>query len=66
MENQTKVLKRYPKAKLETCGDKYHKRGCYISLREIKDVSHSEEISAVLDFNKKGDIVGIDLCGFSW
>jgi len=59
-------LKKFPDACLETCGDKHHKQGCYISLKKNKNVAHSEEIHAIIDFDKKNQIVGIDLEGFSW
>jgi hypothetical protein len=57
---KNKILKRYPKACLETCGDKYHKKGCYIKLRK-EMVTNSEERNVLLDYNKKGEIIGIDL-----
>ena len=57
---KAKILKRYPKAYLETCGDKYHKKGCYIKLRH-EIVTNSKERNVLLDYNKKGELVGINL-----
>ncbi len=60
MKKETKILEKYPNACLETCGDKKHKKGCYIKLRKGK-IEDSEELMVILDKDKEGNIIGIDL-----
>ena len=60
------ILKKYPETKLKTCGNRFHKKGCYLSLKDKKVVTHSEEISGLVDYDKNNNIVGIDLRGFSY
>lgn len=57
-----KTIKKYPKAKLVTCGEKNHNKGCVIELKEGV-VDNSEERIVLLDYNKKGELISIDL---SW
>lgn len=46
---------------LESCGQKDHKKGCYIRLKEEKSVCHSKPYSSViLDYDSKGELVGIE------
>ena len=57
-----KTIKRYKNVVLTSCGDKCHKHGCYILLKKGK-VEASAERNVILDCNKKGEIIGIDLFG---
>ena len=36
-----------------------HPKGCYFKLKEGKS-EHSEETEVVIDYNKKGEILGIE------
>jgi hypothetical protein len=62
MKNKTeiKIIKKYPNAYLTSCGDKEHKKGCYIKLKNGK-VEHSEEMNVLFDYNKKFELIGVDL-----
>ena len=57
------TLKKYPKAELQSCGQKKptnHKKGCYLKLTD-KKISHSDDLSeVVVDFDKNNEIVGIE------
>lgn len=62
-----KIIKKYPKTRLETCGQrktKYlpsHKKGCYLRLTN-EEINHTEEYcgGVILDFNKNGEMRGIE------
>lgn len=58
--SKSKIVKRYPKAVLKSCGYKYHKKGCYLILKKDK-IKYSESANVLIDYNKKGEIVSIDL-----
>lgn len=60
MKKQKWKVKKFKNAELEKCGNITHKEGCYIKLREGK-IENSIEQNVILDLNKKGEIVGIDL-----
>ena len=60
------ILKKYPKARLETCGQRKtktlgsHKYGCYLKLTD-KDVEHSDDsLWIIVDFDKDDEIRGIE------
>lgn len=63
----SKIISRYPKAKLESCGGgkqygKYsHKNGCYLRLKD-DDTEHSvDDVGMIiLHFNKKNELIGIE------
>ena len=55
----TKIIKKYTNACLTSCGDKAHKNGCYLKFKQDK-VENSEEREVIVDYNKKGEILGID------
>ena len=55
-----KIVKKFQKALLKTCGEKEHKNGCYLQLTN-KDFSHSDDsLWIVVDFDKNNEIRGID------
>lgn len=56
----TNTIQTYPKAELQSCGDKKHKNGCYLKLTD-KKTTHSEEFSGVIDLDSNNKMVGIDL-----
>ena len=58
--SKKQIRDKYPNATLISCDDKGHKKGCYIKLKDDA-IECSEEKQVVLDLNKKGEIVGIDL-----
>lgn len=59
---ERKIIKKYPEAVLESCGDRGHEKGCYLILNPEKGiVTHSEEQTVIIDYDKEGNIVGIDL-----
>lgn len=66
IKSEAKIIIEYPKARLETCGQrktKYedsHLNGCYLKLSD-KDVEHSSDsMWIIVDFDKDNCLTGIE------
>lgn len=49
-------------AVVESCGDKKHKKGCYIRFNKFNKKSYwtSDDSALITDFDKRGNIIGIE------
>jgi len=61
------IIKRYPKARLETCGQKRigksfrsHANGCYIRLNNNETKHSSGELWIIVDFDKNDEICALE------